>query len=57
MGRVFYLSKPKLVIQAFVGYSLEILFREGTQFFLSGLELKKEKKKKKSAALQIWLLV
>lgn len=52
MGWVFYLSKSKPVIQAFIGHSLEILSGEGTQFFLSGLELKK-----KSAALQIWLLV
>lgn len=52
-GRVFCLSKSKLVIQAFTEYDLEILFGEGAQFFSSGLELKK----KKSAALQIWLLV
>lgn len=44
MGRVFYLSKSKLVIQACITHSSGTLLGEGIQFFLSGLEFKKKKK-------------
>lgn len=43
MGRVFYLSKSKLVIQACITHSSGTLLGEGIQFFLSGLEFKKKK--------------